>query len=384
MKVVISPDSFKGSISAKDAAAAIARGVRQASSEADIIEAPVADGGEGTVEALVAATGGTFVDISAKGPLGRDVTARYGMIHDGATAVIEMAAASGLTLVPPDERDPMAATTYGTGQLILDAASRGATDAIVGIGGSATVDGGAGMARALGVKFLDEDGRELTGGGAILKRIRRIDMSGIDKRAKTMRFTVAADVTNPLTGPSGAAAVYGPQKGATPEMVRELDEGLSNLAAVIKRDIGMDVGTLAAAGAAGGLGAGLAAFLAAKMASGIDIVLDAIDFDEKAAGADLVITGEGSIDGQSASGKAVSGVAMRAARAGAACIVLAGHVGEGAERMLDGGVSAIFSIARGPAEQADMMRDAAALLEWAGEQAVRAFTAGMSAGGGAL
>jgi glycerate kinase len=293
-----------------------------------------------------------------------------------------MAAASGLPLLSPAERNPMLASTFGTGQLILDALHRGAREIIIGIGGSATVDGGTGMARALGVRFLDSNAKPLEGGGEILQRIRRIDSSALASEVAKAKFTVACDVTNPLTGPNGAAAVYGPQKGATPEMVATLDKGLSNLASCIKRDLHKDVEALEGAGAAGGLGAGLVAFLGATLARGVDIVTNAVGLPAKLRGADLVLTGEGRIDAQSAFGKAVCGVAAAAKAAGVPCIVLAGSVGDGADALFARGVTAVLSIARGPASEKDMMSNAEHLLEAAACQVVRAFSAGLAAKGG--
>jgi len=376
MRVVAAPDSFKGSASATAAAAAIARGVLAAAPDASVVEVPLADGGEGTVEALVAARGGAYAEAAVADPLGRKITARYGFLSDGKTAVIEMAAASGLPLLSREERNPMVTTTFGTGQLILDAISRGASEIVIGIGGSATVDGGTGMARALGVRFLDAQGKELTGGGEILQRIRRIDVSGRDKCVNGVRITAASDVTNALTGPEGAAAVYGPQKGATRETVAALDAGLANLAARTKADLGVDIADVPGGGAAGGLGAGLRAFLGAKIRSGIEIVLEAVDLAWKVRDADLVFTGEGRVDGQSAYGKAVSGAAQTAQKAGVPCILLAGAIGEGAGVMLERGVSAMFSIAQGPAGEGEMMAQAEALIEAAAQQATRAFLAG--------
>jgi glycerate kinase len=338
-------------------------------------EAPLADGGEGLVEALVRAGHGEFVGAEVTDPLGRPITARYGMLPDG-TGVIEMAAASGLPLLSRAERDPMKATTYGTGQLLKDALDRGTKRVVLGIGGSATVDGGTGMAEALGARFLDADGNMLGGGGEILSRIVRIDMSGLDRRVKDVSITVACDVTNPLTGPTGAAVVYGPQKGATPEQVKVLDAGLANLARIVRVQLGLEVETIPGAGAAGGLGAGLMAFLGARLERGIEIVRRAVGLDARVAGADLVLTGEGRADGQSAYGKVVSGVADAAKAAHVPVILLAGSIGDGADALYERGVSAVFSIARGPASEAEMMRGAAALLASAAEGAVRAFLAG--------
>ncbi len=380
MKVIAAPDSFKGSITAALAASAIARGVRRAVPSATVDEAALSDGGEGLVDALVAASGGQFVEASVEDPLGRPVSARYGILGDSETAAIEMAAASGLPLLAAAERDPMKTTTFGTGELILDALEHGARKVIIGIGGSATVDGGTGMARALGVRFLDDAGRELAGRGEDLERIARIDLSGRTPLLDGVEVTVACDVTNPLTGPLGAAAVYGPQKGATPEMVRALDAGLANLAARAREQLGVEVETVPGAGAAGGLGAGLIAFAGGRLERGIEIVLETVAFRDRVRGADLVITGEGRVDAQSASGKVVSGVAAAASREDVPVLVLAGSVGPGAEALYAGGVSAILSIARGPSSEAEMMQQAEALLEEAAEAAVRAFMAGRVGG----
>lgn len=366
-----------------EAAAAIARGVRAAAPSAETIALPLADGGEGTAEALVAATGGRFVEARVSDPLGRPITARYGFLGNGTTAVVEMAAASGLVLLTGEERNPMKTSTFGTGQLILDAArggsggrGGGAKSIIVGIGGSATVDGGTGMARALGVEFLDSEGRVLSGGGEILTQIAAIDTSRLAPDLAGVKITVASDVTNPLTGPQGAARVYGPQKGATPQQVAELDEGLSNLAEIIRAELGKDVGSIPGAGAAGGLGAGLAAFLDAEILSGIEIVLDAVDIDRQLEGADIVFTGEGKVDGQSACGKTASGLAAAAAAKGVPVVLLAGEVADGAEVLLGRGVTALLSIARGPADEKTMMAEAAYLLERAAEGSMRTFLAG--------
>lgn len=375
-RVVIAPDSFKGSVSAVAAARAIGRGVRRADEETVVDEIPMADGGEGTVEALVTATGGRYVDVAVQDPLGRPITARYGIIGGEGMAVIEMAAASGLPLLDRNERNPMKATTFGTGQLILDAVNRGIRDIVIGIGGSATVDGGTGMAQALGVRFADANGNALPGRGESLSAIRRIDVSGMHPFLADVKFTVACDVTNPLTGPEGAAAVYGPQKGATPEQVTLLDAGLANLAACVRRDLGIEVETVPGAGAAGGLGAGLMAFLSAGLVPGVDMVLSALNFEERLMGADLVITGEGRVDGQSAYGKTTAGVAEAAWEQSVPVILLAGCIGDGAEKMRELGVSAMFTIARGPAAEADLMARAETLLEQAAEEAMRAFLIG--------
>jgi glycerate kinase len=376
VKIVVAPDSFKGSLPASAVALAMARGVKAVLPSAEVVEIPVADGGEGTVEALVASTGGRFMAAEVDDPLGRPVSARYGFLGDAKTAVIEMAAASGLPLVPPGQRNPMKTSTFGTGQLILHAAGKGAAAMILGIGGSATVDGGTGMARALGIRLLDSAGRPLCGGGEILAEIARIDASGRAAVLDGVTFVVACDVTNPLTGPQGAAAVYGPQKGATPAQVAALEKGLANLARRIREDLGLDVESLGGAGAAGGLGAGMAAFLGARLESGIEIVLEAAGLRKHLQDAALVFTGEGKVDGQSAFGKAAAGVASAAREAGVPVILLAGAVGQGAETMHERGVSAILSIAGGPGSEEQMLADAPGLVERAAGESLRAFLAG--------
>jgi len=374
-KVVVAPDSFKGSMSANTAARAIARGIEKADPEAVIDVVPIADGGEGTVDALVKATGGRYVEVEVADPLGRPVKARYGLIGEDSMAVIEMAAASGLPLLKPEERNPMKTSTFGTGQLILDAIGHGIRNVVIGIGGSATVDGGTGMAAALGAQFLDSAGNALPCRGETLSDIRSIDVSRMHPRLRRVKFTVACDVKNPLTGPEGAAAVYGPQKGATPEMVKILDAGLANLAACIRRDIGIEVETVPGAGAAGGLGAGLLAFLGAGLVPGVDMVLSAANFEERLRGIDVVFTGEGRVDGQSAYGKATAGVAQAAWEQSIPVILLAGAIGKGAEALREIGVVAMFSIAQGPATESELMANGEALLERAAEEAFRAYKA---------
>ena len=328
MKVVAAPNAYKGTLTATQAAAAIANGVHDVFPDADVIQVPVADGGDGTVEALVDARHGEYRMAKVEGPLGDPVDARYGLIDGGRTAVVELATASGLTLIDPQRRDPRKTSTYGFGQL-LDAARRdGVTAIIAGIGGSATNDGGAGMAQALGIRLLDADGRELARGGAALIGLTRIDVSGLDPGWHAVKVRVASDVTNPLTGPLGASAVYGPQKGADPAMVEELDRALKRLGQVI----GVD--DMPGAGAAGGTGAGLVAFLGATLEAGASLVVEATGFDASLQGADLVITGEGRVDEQTAFGKAPGEVARRAAQAGVSVLLLAGSKGDGWETLV--------------------------------------------------
>src|SRR2546422_9973623 len=342
MRIVIAPNAFKGSLSALDAAEAIAEGVRIVAADADLVLVPIADGGDGTVDALVAATHGERRSLRVRGPLGDPVNADYGLIEGGSTAVIEMAKAAGLALLPPAKRDPRVTTTYGVGELLQHAYDAGARHFIVGIGGSATNDGGAGMAQALGYQLLDERGYELPPGGLALQRLARIDAAGVHANWKEAAVEVACDVTNPLTGPSGASAVYGPQKGATPEMVAELDAALRHFAEVIRRDLGVDVEQLPGAGAAGGLGAGLVAFTGARLRPGAEMVMEALRLDQRVAGAGLVITGEGRIDSQTARfGKGPAAVARHARQAGIPVVAIGGSVADETElRLLFDGLEA--------------------------------------------
>ncbi|HSS95274.1 MAG TPA: glycerate kinase [Candidatus Dormibacteraeota bacterium] len=344
MKIIVAPNSFKGSLSASQAAAAIARGVREAVPTAQVVEIPVADGGEGTVEALVSARKGAFRSAQVTGPLGDPVQAVFGQIEGGRVGVVELASAGGLTLIPPERRDPRRASTYGFGQLLEAVRHQGVSSIIAGIGGSATNDGGAGMAEALGYRFLDARGRELPRGGAALVYLDRIDGSRLDPAWRSIKVMVASDVTNPLTGPEGASFVYGPQKGADAEAVRELDRALARLAEVIERDLGKMVSDLPGAGAAGGTGAGLIAFLGARLVPGAPLVVDASGFDQALPGAWLVITGEGRVDGQTAYGKAPGEVARRAQAAGIPTLLLAGSRGPGWESLSSMGVTSITTL----------------------------------------
>ena len=345
VKVLVAPNAFKGTMTATEAGAAIARGVREVFPAAEIVEVPVADGGDGTVEALVSARHGEYRTAEVEGPLGDPVQARYALIDSGRTAVVEMASAAGLTLIPPERRDPRRTSTYGFGQLLEAVRRDGVATIIAGIGGSATNDGGAGMAQALGYRLLDEEARDLERGGAALARLWRIDASGFDSGWRQVRVRVACDVTNPLTGPRGASAVYGPQKGADPKAVRELDGALTTLGVVVWRDLGKDVAGLPGAGAAGGLGAGLVAFLNATLEPGAPLVVEATGFDSVVAGADLVITGEGQVDEQTAFGKAPGEVAKRARKAGVPVLLLAGAKQPGWEALHELGVTAVVTMA---------------------------------------
>lgn len=371
MKIIVAPNSFKGSLSATQAAKAIARGVREAFPDADIVEIPVADGGEGTVEALVSAHHGRYEWVNVEGPLGDPVLASFGLIDGGRSAVVELASASGYVLVSPAARDPRKTSTYGFGQLLEAARKSGAKSVIAGIGSSATNDGGVGMAQALGYRFLDAAGRDLPRGGAALMRLERIDATGLDPDWRSMQVMVACDVTNPLTGPEGASAVYGPQKGADPQTVRMLDRALARLAAVIERQYGKRVADIPGAGAAGGTGAGLMAFLDAKLVSGAALVVDASGFNEALTGAQLVITGEGRADGQTAYGKAPGEVARRAQTAGVPVVLLAGSKGAGWETLLQKGISSVVGLAQEGDNLTELMQEARPALTRAAARAVR-------------
>lgn len=376
MKVIIVPDSFKGSVSASEVANAVERGVQAVFPDASIQKVPIADGGEGTVDAMVMASGGQIIYEEVLGPLGEQIKAYWGILGDGETAVIEMAAASGLTLVPPNRRDPRKTTTYGTGQLMKRALDRGLRKLIIGIGGSATNDGGAGMAQALGVKFFDSEHQELSPGGSSLADLRKIDVTGLDRRLAESIILVACDVDNPLCGPSGASAVYGPQKGATPETVAELDDALRNYAAVAGQATGRDVAGYPGAGAAGGLGAGLLLFTNAQLKPGVDIVLEAVDFARMVKQADLVITGEGHTDFQTAYGKAPVGVAKIAKQFNIPVVCLAGGLGQGCDDVLQQGIDGLMSIVPRPMPLEECMASGIMLIEAAAARLCRLIKVG--------
>jgi glycerate kinase len=373
MKILIAPQGFKGSLKSHEAAKAIAAGVRSAQRDAEVVLLPISDGGEGTVRAMVTATGGKLYSAHVSGPLGDRVEAEWGILGDGATAVIEMAAASGLNLVPKGRPDPMAANTHGTGELVGAALEAGCLRLIIGLGDSATTDGGAGMAAALGISLLDAKGLPVPPGGAGLSRLARIKISGRHSLVTQSSIIGACDVTNPLFGPEGAAYVYGPQKGATPDMIARLDAGLRHLAVIIERDLGVKVGDMPGAGAAGGLGAGLVAFLDASLQPGIDIILDCIRFDEQLAGADLVLTGEGRIDRQTPRGKTVAGIARRAKRMGKPVIAFAGELGAGYEDILNYGATKVVGITPQGVTREEAMRQAADLLADAVEYTIKGY-----------
>ncbi len=380
MKVLAAPDSFKGSLSAPEAARAIRAGLNSSSGEFECHLLPLADGGEGTVDCLVQATGGKKVAAEVRDPLGRPIEAEYGIIGSfengdesrgktSETAVIEMAAASGLPLLSPEERDPMKTTTAGTGELIADALSRGVDKILLGIGGSATSDAGMGMARALGVKFYDESGNELEGVGANLSHVKDIDMTGLDKRVNDVEIEVACDVDNPFYGEKGAARVYATQKGASSSQVEELDRGLRSLAKVMREKLDMDISSEPGSGAAGGLGGGLMVFLGARLKSGIDMILDFFSFQEKMREYDLIISGEGGFNEQSLYGKVIGGIADRTAPLEKPLVVLAGGVSrENRKEYYSRGITAIFSIVDGPLGLEEAERRAEKLLKHTAEE----------------
>jgi glycerate kinase len=376
-KIVIAPQSFKGSIFALEAAQAIERGVLAAEPDARTVLVPVADGGDGTLEALVNTTGGQTFRSIVTGPLGQAVEAMWGVMGDGQTAVVEMARASGLALVPQKRRNPRVTTTRGTGEIIKEALDKGFTRIIVGLGGSATNDAGVGMATALGARFLDAQGQPLPNGGAALPRLARIDVANLHPKLAGATIIGATDVTNPLCGPTGASAVYGPQKGATPEVVAELDKALGHFAEVVQRDLGKDVLDRPGSGAAGGLGAGLMAFAGGELRSGIDMVCEILEFDKHVEGADLVITGEGRADESTIYDKAPVGVARRAMSWGVPTIILAGSVGPGYQQLYHHGIAGIVCIADRPMSFERSIARTAELLEGAAARTVQLLKAGV-------
>jgi len=375
MKVVVAADSFKESLSAAAVARALAGGVLDACGDAEVDICPMADGGEGTVAAMAAATDGEFRTAEVFGPLNESLTASFAMMGARAgrkIAVIEMAAASGMAIVPARRRNPMHTTTFGTGQLILAALDAGAGEIIIGIGGSATIDGGCGCAQALGVVFTDRRGKALRCGlaGGGLDSVAGVDISGRDPRLGDARLRVACDVTNPLTGPDGAAAIYGPQKGATDQMVRQLDAGLTHLAGIIRRDLHLDVEGLPGAGAAGGLVAGLVAFAGATLERGAELIAEAVGLEHRLSGADLCITGEGRLDQQSRRGKTACGVAAVAAGLGVPVICIPGQAAENAPREM---FTSVHPLVSGGVTAEEAMRNGEALLKLRAAAAVREF-----------
>ncbi len=373
MRIIIAPDSFKECLTATEVAQCISRGVRKVAPTADIRMIPIADGGEGTVESLVLATGGSTFTVPVVDPLMRPITAKVGILGDGETAVIEMAAASGLSLVEPQKRNPLKTSSYGTGLLIKTVMERGYKKVILGIGGSATNDGGAGMAQALGIKLLNDGGNEIGPGGENLHNLARIDISKAHSMLSGTEIIVACDVINPLCGAQGASVVYGPQKGADMQMVQLLDDGLRHFANVIKKDLNLDVADVPGAGAAGGLGAGLLAFTNAKLKPGFDILSEIIGLEEAIATCDLVFTAEGKIDFQTQFGKTPCGVGRLALKHKKPAVALAGTVEAGTDELHVLGITAIFSISDGPTTLEESIKNAAELLERKTEQVIRLF-----------
>lgn len=369
--IVLAPDSFKESMTAKQACAAMERGIRRVNPGVRCFHVPMADGGEGTTQSIVDATGGTLYPLQVQGPLGREVEAYYGISGDGKTGVLEMASASGIGLIHESERNPLLTTTYGTGQLIQAALDHGIDNLLIGIGGSATNDGGAGMLQALGGRLLDEAGLPLGPGGGELHKLARIDLSGLDPRIGKVKIRVACDVTNPLCGPEGASHVFGPQKGATPEATAMLDGNLRHYADVIRRELGQDIADVPGAGAAGGLGAGLMVFLNGKLEKGIELVARLTGLEEKVKMADMVWTGEGSIDGQTRFGKTPAGVAKVAAKHHKPVIAFAGRIGEGIDGLYEQGIGAVFGILSGACALQAALRQGEANLERAAENVMR-------------
>jgi len=371
MNILIAPDSFKDSLSALKVASALGRGIQKILPGARCTLVPMADGGEGTVEAVIDATDGETISVSVLDPLMRGITASYGITGDGKSAVIEMAAASGIELLKNSERDPWITSTFGTGQLIMDALNRRCGRIMVGIGGSATNDGGAGMAQALGVKFSGKFGDLPVQGGGALGEVDRIHMEGLDPRIAGTQVIVACDVTNPLTGPLGASVVYGPQKGAGEEMVRHLDRNMSHFAATIRDQLGRSVSEIPGAGAAGGLGAGLMAFLDARLVKGFDMVAEVVGLEEKIRKADLVITGEGKLDGQTRFGKTPFGVAQMAKSMGKPVVGVAGIIEGDATVLYELGFDLLMPIQEKPCDLEYSLKNSEQLLERTGERMAR-------------
>jgi glycerate kinase len=373
-RIVAAPDSFKGSLTAKEAAEAIEKGIKKFDNSIEVVKVPMADGGEGTVQSMVDATGGRMISVTVKGPMLNEVEAFYGILGDGRTAVIEMAAASGLPLVKPGERNPLKATTYGTGELIRHALDMGCTDIIIGIGGSATNDGGAGALQALGVRFLDADRNDIGAGGGDLGRLQSIDVNNLDPRIKDTVINVACDVDNPLCGPKGASFIFGPQKGADSAMVEELDRNLAHYADLVESTLGVRIKDFPGAGAAGGLGGGLLAFLGANLKKGVDLVIETVELEKKIKDADLVITGEGMMDHQTIYGKTPFGVARTAKKYGIPVIAICGSIGKGAEVLYDNGFASIFSIIDRPMGLDEAMEKSSELIRNCSERVVRALS----------
>lgn len=373
MKIVIATDSFKEALSAKNVGLAIKSGLERYNKDFNIINIPMADGGEGTVQSLVDATGGKIISTKTHDPLMRVTDSHYGILGDGSTAVIEMAATSGLPMLNADERNPLITTTYGVGELILDALDRGCREFVIGLGGSATNDGGVGMLQALGCHFYDRKGKELGVGGKELKFLDKIDISLLDEKLREAKFQIACDVDNTLCGKQGASYVFGPQKGATPEMTNLLEEALLHYGALVQQETGKEVLNIKGGGAAGGLGVAFVAFLDGVLKSGISIVTETTQLESLLIDADLVITGEGKIDFQTAFGKTPYGVARLAKKYGIPVVAIAGSVGEGIESLYSQGFDAIFSIINSPMTLEEAMEGTKDLLELTSQNIIRLF-----------
>jgi glycerate 2-kinase len=369
--IILAPDSFKESMTAKEVCIAMENGIKKANSKITCIHVPMADGGEGTMQSLVDATGGMKYSVNVVGPLGNEVEAEYGILGDGETGILEMAGASGIQLVPVDKRNPLVTTTYGTGQLIKACLDRNIKRLLIGIGGSATNDGGAGAVQALGGKLLDREGSEIGFGGGELGKLASVDLADFDSRLKNIKVEVACDVTNPLCGLKGASNVFGPQKGADPQMIEILDENLRHYADIIKEQFGKEVIDVPGAGAAGGLGAGLMAFLNGTLKNGIEMVVEYSKLEEKIKSADMVWTGEGSIDFQTQYGKTPLGVARVAKKYDKPVIALAGKVGSNIESLYDMGIDSIFCIMRGVATLEEALKDGKENIERTSENIIR-------------
>ena len=371
MKIVVAPQAFKGSLSATEVGNSMIKGIENVIANSTNLLVPIADGGDGTLETLVESSQGKINLIKVTGPLGEQQNSAWGALGRNKTAIIEMARSSGLALVPINKLNPLISTTYGLGEVILDALDQGYRDFIIGIGGSATNDAGAGMAQALGAKLLDSNGNELPFGGESLSKLNSINIDGIDTRIKECNFAIACDVNNPLTGPEGASAIYGPQKGATPEMVNTLDQALTNFAKIVEKDLGIKINNVEGSGAAGGLGGGLIAFLNGKLRKGVDIVLDFVDIDKALINTNLVITGEGQLDFQTIYNKAPIGVAKRAKHLGIPVIAISGSLGENFSVVHEHGIDAASSIVSKPMTLEEASKNAPELISTATEQALR-------------
>ena len=356
-KYVVAPDSFKESMTAKEVCDAMEKGIKKADSAAEVIKVPMADGGEGTVDSLVDATNGQRVIVEVTGPLGNKISAYYGILGNGTTAVIEMAKASGLEIVEKKKRNPMITTTFGTGELIRDALDHNVKEIIIGLGGSSTNDGGSGMAQALGAKLLDQNNHQIPFGGGNLDKLDKIDISNLDSRLQDVKIILASDVTNPLIGKDGASRVFGPQKGATPEMVEKLENNLQHYAKIVKRDLNKEVALVSGAGAAGGLGAGLIAFTTCEMRRGVDLAIEVTKLEEKIRDADYVFTGEGGTDFQTKFGKTPYGVAKLGKKYHKPVISLAGYLGEGIDSLYSEGFTAIFGIIPGACDLSTALKN---------------------------